>query len=250
MSRPTGTAGTTRPGEPPLADLRSLEEAIGHSFRDPQLLRQALTHRSYRHAHPEVAPAANERLEFLGDAIFHFVVADELYEAFPDAPEGRLTSLRAALVRTESLAAVAEELNLAGYLRVSRGESTIDGRGRQSILADTLEAVVAAVYKDAGITRARAVVRKLLRPRLAGAEGAAANAKGQLQEAIQAAEAVTPFYRVVERSGPVHATEFVVEVLAGDRVLGRGRGIGKRQAEQRAAEQALASLAPQDGEAS
>jgi ribonuclease III len=252
MPRATGTAvkaGTARPAEPPAADLRSLEEAIGHTFRDPLLLRQALTHRSYRPIDPKNGVPANERLEFLGDAIFHFVAADELYEAFPDAPEGRLTSLRAALVRTESLAALAEELDLAGYLRVSRGESTIDGRGRQSILADTLEAVVAAVYKDAGITRARAVVRKLLRPRLAAAEGAAANAKGRLQEAIQAAEGVTPFYRVVERSGPVHATEFVVEVLAGDRVLGRGQGVGKRQAEQRAAEHALAALAHQAGAA-
>ena len=128
-------------------------------------------------------------------------------------------------------------------MRVSRGESTIDGRGRQSILADALEAVFAAVYKDAGLASARAVVRRLIRPRLALTDPLAGNAKGRLQETIQAAEGVTPFYRVVERSGPVHAAVFTVEVLAGERVLGRGQGLGKRQAEQRAAEQALAGQA-------
>jgi ribonuclease-3 len=229
------------------ASPSALEAALGHAFRDPALLLQALTHRSYRHEHPADDVPANERLEFLGDAILHFLVADELYETYPDSPEGRLTTLRASLVRTESLAAIAEGLGLAGFLRVSRGESTIDGRGRQSILADALEAVVAAVYKDAGVTRARAVVRRLLRPRLAAADPGATNTKGLLQEAIQAAEGVTPFYRVVERSGPVHATEFVVEVVAGSRILGRGQGVGKRQAEQRAAEQALAGLAESPG---
>ncbi len=228
---------------PPLEDFSPLEEALGYTFRDSSLLRQALTHRSYAHEHPHAGVPVNERLEFLGDAIFHFLAADELFEAFPEAPEGQLTTLRAALVRTESLAAMAEDLALAGFVRVSRGESTIDGRGRQSILADALEAVVAAVYKDAGLTAARAVVRRLLRPRLATAgTGAAANVKGRLQEWIQATEGVTPFYRVVEQSGPVHTAEFLVEVVAGDRVLGRGRGVGKRQAEQRAAEQALAEL--------
>ena len=220
-------------------ETSALEAALGHVFRDPLLLRQALTHSSYHHEHPQDEVPANERLEFLGDAVFHFVAADVLYDAFPDAPEGRLTTLRAALVRTESLAAIAEDLDLAPYLRVSRGESTIDGRGRQSILADALEAVIAAVYKDAGLTRARTVVQRLLTPRIAAADPAAGNAKGRLQETIQAAEGITPFYRVVERSGPVHATEFVVEVVAGDRVLGSGQGIGKRQAEQRAAEHAL-----------
>jgi ribonuclease III len=228
-------------------ETTTLEAALGHVFRDRSLLRQALTHRSYHHEHPADDVPANERLEFLGDAVLHFVAADLLYDAFPEAPEGHLTTWRAALVRTESLAAIAEDLDLARYLRVSRGESTIDGRGRQSILADALEAVIAAVYEDSGITRARLVVRRLLRPRMALADPATANAKGRIQEAIQAAEGVTPFYRVVERSGPVHATEFVVEVVAGDRVLGRGQGIGKRQAEQRAAEHALDRLAAAGG---
>ncbi|HEX2037864.1 MAG TPA: ribonuclease III [Chloroflexota bacterium] len=228
---------------PQPEDLRPLEAALGYTFRDRQRLRQALTHRSYRPDPGQDTAATNERLEFLGDAILHFVAADEVYDKFPAAPEGRLTAMRAALVRTETLAAIAEELSLATYVRVSRGESTIDGRGRQSILADAFEAVVAAIYKDAGLTKARAVVRRLLRPRLTAIDAdATINVKGKLQEAIQAAQGVTPFYRVVDQSGPVHATQFVVEVVAGDRILGRGRGIGKRQAEQRAAEEALAGL--------
>ena len=230
---------------PPDQDLRRLEEALGLRFRDPTLLRRALTHRSYAHERPEAAAETNERLEFLGDAIFHFVVADELYHRYPEAPEGWLTASRAALVCAPGLASLAEEIGLAAHVRVSRGEDIIDGRGRQRILADAMEAVVAAVYQDAGLEPAHEVVRRLIRPRLADvvAQHGAANVKGRLQELIQATEGVTPFYRVIERHGPVHAEEFVVEVVAGDRVLGRGAGIGKRRAEQEAAREALAALA-------
>ncbi|MBI3970020.1 MAG: ribonuclease III [Chloroflexi bacterium] len=229
-------------------ELRLLEEALGHQFRDRSILVQALTHRSFVHEHPEGGKHTNERLEFLGDAIFHFVVADEVFNAYPDAPEGTLTALRASLVCTPGLAAIAEDLGLARFVRVSRGEATIDGRGRQSILADALEAVVAAVYRDAGLEAARDLVRRLVRPRIpiAAAQSGTSNAKGRLQEIVQAIEGVTPVYRVRERSGPVHAEHFVVEVVAGDRVLARGEGQGKRFAEQQAARAALASLAYDD----
>ena len=221
-----------------------LEAALGYQFAESELLQQALTHRSYIYEHPEAGAATNERLEFLGDAIFHFVVADELFQRFPNAPEGELTALRAALVCAPALAEVAESLDLATHIRASRGEATLGGRGRQSILADALEAVVAAVYRDRGYKAARALVRRLVAPRIAHAAQAQtrANVKGRLQERVQAAEGVTPFYRVVERSGPVHAEQFVVEVVAGERVLGRGAGLGKRQAEQHAAREALLAL--------
>lgn len=226
---------------PPEHKLQALEQALGVTFRSPKLLQQALTHRSYVHEHPQQGSSTNERLEFLGDAIFHFVVADELYDRYPDAPEGPLTALRAAVVCAASLAKIAEGLDLASYVRVSRGEATIDGRGRQSILADALEAVIAAVYRDAGIDQVREVVRRLIAPHLAdtAALDNTSNVKGRLQELVQATEGVTPFYRVVERSGPVHAEQFIVEVVAGERVLGRGEGVGKRQAEQHAARHAL-----------
>ncbi len=226
------------------ADLARLEAALGHSFTDQELVRRALTHRSFAYEHPEAGEATNERLEFLGDAIFHFVVADELFERFPEAPEGGLTALRAALVCAPALAEIAESLKLGDHIRASRGEATLGGRGRQSILADAVEAVVAAVYRDGGYAAARALVRRLVAPRIGKAtqDRGQANVKGRLQERIQASEGVTPFYRVVERSGPVHAEEFVVEVVAGDRVLGRGAGLGKRQAEQRAAREALLTM--------
>ena len=225
-------------------DVHRLEEALGHRFASSELLAQALTHRSYLYEHPDAGELNNERLEFLGDAVFHFLVADELFTRFPNAAEGELTALRAALVCTPSLAAIAEDLDLAIYIRASRGEATLEGRGRQSILADTLEAVVAAVYRDAGAVAAQHVVRRLIVPRIEGAaaQRVLANAKGRLQERVQALEGLTPFYRVVERSGPVHAEHFVVEAVAGERVLGRGTGLGKRQAEQAAARQALAAL--------
>jgi ribonuclease-3 len=224
--------------------VERLEDALGHRFATPDLLAQALTHRSYLYEHPDAGELNNERLEFLGDAIFHFVVADELFVRLPAAAEGELTALRAALVCTPSLAAIAEDLDLARFIRASRGEATLEGRGRQSILADALEAVVAAVYRDAGTAAVQDLVRRLIVPRIEGAaaQQVLANAKGRLQERVQATEGLTPFYRVVERSGPVHAEHFVVEALAGERVLGRGAGLGKRQAEQAAARHALAAL--------
>jgi ribonuclease-3 len=228
---------------PDTRDLRPLEAALGLTFRNPDLLRQALTHRSYVHEHPETGGETNERFEFLGDAILHFVAADELFHRYPEAPEGRLTTLRAALVSTVSLAAIAESLHLDRYVRVSRGEATLEGRGRRSILADALEAVLAAVYLDAGLETAHALARQLLRQRMEEAlRLSEENVKGRLQEVVQATQGVTPFYRVVERAGPEHAEQFVVEVVAGNRVLGRGQGLGKRQAERAAARRALASL--------
>jgi ribonuclease-3 len=234
----------------PRDDLDPLETALGHAFRDRSLLVQALTHRSYLHEHPETATGSNERLEFLGDAVLHFLVAEALYVRFPDDDEGHLTARRASLVCTASLAAIAESLSLAAYVRSSRGEATIDGRGRPSILADTLEALIAAVYRDAGIDAARRLVLRLVEPLLAAAPWVAArgNVKGRLQELIQARWGLTPFYRVVERSGPDHAERFMVEVVAGEQVLGQGAGIGKRDAEQAAARAALSGLGGENGE--
>ena len=221
-----------------------LERALGLTFHDPQLLVQALTHRSWAHEHPDEEEANNERLEFLGDAIFQFFVADLLFQHFPDEPEGKLTAMRAGLVSTESFAEIGESLGLAEHVRASRGEATIGGRGRQSIVAGSLEAVVAAAYIDAGLDEARALVHRLIEPRIerAAREAPRLNVKGRLQELIQAQRSQTPEYRVVSSSGPVHAQCFKVEVVARDDVLGRGEGLGKRAAEQRAAAAALDAL--------
>lgn len=221
-----------------------LERALGLTFKDPALLEQALTHRSYVHEHPEAGSETNERLEFLGDAIFQFLVAETLYRAFPDAPEGRLTAARAALVSTDGFAAVGESLNLAPEIRASRGEAALEGRGRLSILAGCVEAIVAAAYLDQGLDSTRALVDRLIGPHIQSAmeKADAGNVKGRLQELIQGSRGQTPVYRIVERSGPVHEERFVIEVVIGDEVLGTGEGIGKRQAQQRAARAALAHL--------
>ncbi|MGI8423250.1 MAG: ribonuclease III [Chloroflexota bacterium] len=229
----------------PRGSPESLERALGHSFKDPVLLEQALTHRSYVHEHPDEEVATNERLEFLGDAIFQFFVSDVLYRRFPEYPEGQLTALRAAVVSTFSFTAVGETLDLADHVRVSRGEASLDGRGRPSILAGCVESLVAAVYLDAGSAAARGLVERLLDPRIEAAVGAGGllNVKGQLQELLQAQRGITPTYRVVNRSGPDHARRFLVEVLAGQEALGSGEGVGKREAENHAARAALSRLA-------
>jgi ribonuclease III len=228
----------------------TLERALGVAFENARLLEQALTHRSYIHEHPEAGAETNERLEFLGDAIFQFLIADLLYQRFPEAAEGTLTVLRQALVSTESFASVGETLGLASAVRASRGEATLRGRGRASILAGCVEALVAAVYLDRGLDTAREVVSRLLEPRLESVlrDETPINVKGRLQE-ILAQRGEAPEYRVVERSGPSHAEKFVVEVVAGKRVLGRGEGVGKRQAEHRAAREALAAIESRDGAA-
>ena len=159
-------------------ETTTLEAALGHVFRDPSLLRQALTHRSYHHEHPADVVPANERLEFLGDAVFHFVAADVLYDAFPEAPEGYLTTWRRRSCAPRASPPSPRAWTSPATSGSTPGESTIDGRGRQSILADALEAVIAAVYKDSGITRARLVVRRLLRPRMALADPATAERQG------------------------------------------------------------------------
>ena len=225
----------------------TLERALGYTFTDPALLQQALTHRSYVHEHPDEPAETNERLEFLGDAIFQFFVSDAIFRRFPAYAEGQLTALRAAVVSTRSFASVGDRLGLAEHVRVSRGEAALEGRGRASILAGCLEALVAAVYLDAGRSgpdQARALVERLMADRIDAveAEDEPINVKGRLQELVQARRGITPVYRVVDHDGPDHARRFEVEVLAGDEALGRGRGIGKREAENSAARAALATL--------
>lgn len=235
-----------------VPDEADLARLLGVRFRDPTRLTEALTHRSYLHDHPATATGANERLEFLGDAILQFVVAEMVCARFPLAAEGELTALRALLVSTAALADVAERLGLDRFIRASGGEGSLAGRGRARILAGTVEAIVAAVHLDGGIRGARAVAMRLLRPRLAAAatDLHTANVKGRLQEHVQAETGTTPRYVIVRRDGPVHAERFHVEVRAADRVLGEGEGTGKRAAEHAAARDALARLFPRYASAS
>jgi ribonuclease-3 len=213
-------------------------------FRNPDLLRYALTHRSYLNEHPEIADEDNERLEFLGDAVLDFVVGDWLYRRFPEFAEGRLTSLRAAVVRTEMLGEFANRLKLGRQLHLGKGEAETGGRARQSLLADAFEAVIGALYLDQGLP----AVRQLLEPLLTDtidrivSEQSDRDPKSLLQEWTQAERSITPHYRTVSATGPDHAKWFTVDVYLDEEVVGRGEGSSKQIAAQAAAAEALRKL--------
>lgn len=224
-----------------LPSLAVLEHLVGYRFAAPELLVEAMTHRSYVHEHSGPGIVSNERLEFLGDAVLALLSAQLLFELFPAAPEGELTAMRAALVRASTLADLARRLDLGLSLRLGKGEDLTGGRARALLLASALEAVIGAVYRDGGLDAARSFLdpwlreyaRELAHPRRYKDD------KSLLQEAAQARLGLTPTYRVVASEGPAHDPRFVVEVLVGEHALARGEGRSKRQAEQEAARLAL-----------
>ncbi len=224
--------------------LEEFQQRLGHSFADGNLLRQALTHASFGHEKRQRLPD-NQRLEFLGDAVLQLAVTSELYRRFPELTEGRLTVLRARLVNRHHLQSVAEELGLGEHLILGRGEENSQGRQRGSILADAMEAVLGAVYSEAGWEGARAIILRLLEPSLAAiSDGGdvAANPKGSLQEKLQADGEHPPAYRCLSETGPAHARIYEVVVEWQGRELGRGQGASKKEAETRAAQAALDGL--------
>ena len=227
-----------------LADLAALQQALGISFNDPSLLEQALVHSSYVNENPDVAPASNERLEFLGDAVLGLIVAEKLYQDFPHSAEGEMTRLRAALVRGSTLARVARSIGLGDYLSLGRGEETSGGRRKPANLAGALEAMIAAVFLDQGSIITGKVILKLFDKELqrVASQGARVDYKSRLQELIQAREQRAPTYRLVEAAGPYHDRRFTVEVRVGGTVLGKGSGKNKKLAETEAARAALEQL--------
>ena len=231
-------------GAGPRRPLKALQESLGYHFENEDLLRNALTHKSYLHAVPDAPGGSNERLEFLGDSVLGFIVSTDLFLANPATAEGQLTTWRGALVRLTTLAKVADPLELGEYMYMSRGEETAGGRARGSNLGRAVEALLGAVYLDGGMDAARGVWHAIL-----GESGLehieqtlAADYKTQLQQYTQATMHVTPSYRLVDTSGPDHAKLFRVAVLAGDRELAKGMGTNKQSAEQAAAEAALQAL--------
>ena len=237
-----GAAGSSTAGADHGA-AADLERRLGLTFKDPSLLELALTHRSYAYEHD--VTETNERLEFLGDAILNLCVTDLLYARFPTYLEGDLAKLRASLVSEPALATVAGELNLGESIRLGRGESQSGGRGKPSIKADALEAVLGAVYLDGGITSIRRLVKRLFGSRIEDAVGKEIpkDAKTRLQEIVTRAHGILPRYRVTG-SGPDHAKEFRAEVFVNDEFRGAGEGRSKKEAEQAAAAQALLVLEP------
>lgn len=224
-----------------MTDIHAFAELIGIQFNDYSLLLRALTHRSYVNENQGVVVEDNERLEFLGDAVIDFVVAAYLYHHFPEMQEGDLTSLRAALVRSETLAEFARQSDIGDYLQLGYGEAESGGRERIPILCATFEAVVGAIYLDQGL----AVVEQWLPPLLAPtlkkiiAESLHKDAKSEFQVWAQARFNATPVYRVVKAIGPDHDKLFTVEARVGDAVWGVGEGRSKQAAAQAAATEAL-----------
>ncbi|MBN1886705.1 MAG: ribonuclease III [Thermoflexales bacterium] len=214
------------------------------AFQDTSLLKRALTHRSYVNENFELGLEDNERLEFLGDAVLDFASAVWLYNRFPEASEGRLTRLRAALVKTEMLAEFAAQVNLAEHIMVGKGERESGGQKRINLLADAFEAVVGALYLDQGME----AVQRLIEPLFALATEHVVladlerDAKSTLQEWSQAERGQTPRYRTVSASGPDHAKVFAVEVCIGSQAVGRGEGSSKQVATQAAAADAIRRL--------
>jgi len=227
-----------------LADLAALQQTLGISFDDLSLLEQALVHSSYVNENPGFALTSNERLEFLGDAILGFIIAEELYQRFPQFSEGEMTKLRSSLVRRDALSRMARAISLGNYLYLGRGEEASGGRRKPANLARALEAVIAAIFFDKGLAATRDFVLRSVNQELnkALSQGAEADYKSRLQELIQARHQQTPAYEVIEATGPDHARMFTVEVRVGDTVLGRGSGKSKKAAEAEAARSALAQL--------
>jgi ribonuclease III len=228
------------PAAPP-ARPAELAARLEVHLDDLALLEQALTHRSWAFENGGVDP--NERLEFLGDAVLALVVTDEIFHAHPDEQEGRLAKVRSAAVKTGSLADIARDLELGRFVKLGRGEAATGGADKDSILADTLEAVLGAVYLDRGFATAYDLVQRLFAARLdeLAGRGAALDYKTALQELAAARFESLPRYEVSD-TGPDHAKTFTAQVAVDGRVLGHGEGRSKKEAEQRAAREAYRHL--------
>ncbi len=224
--------------------LERFEAHTGLCFQDKTLLQRALTHRSCLNENPDFPLADNERLEFLGDAVLDFLVAEFLYHRFPEQREGPLTNMRAALVRRDTLARFARQMDLGQYLLMGRGEEESGGRWRPATLCAAFEAIVGALYLDQGQDAVEAFIRPFIEPELNDVLREALNkdAKSRLQEWSQAHLQATPHYYTVAERGPDHAKEFTVQVVIDGVVYGEGEGQSKQSAAQAAAEAALEYL--------
>jgi ribonuclease-3 len=227
-------------------DYASLEARLGHHFRRVGLLETALTHKSFLNERPSPGREDNERLEFLGDAVLDLAIGHLLMEAHPGRSEGELSKTRAQIVNEQGLAEVALGLGLGEWLFLGRDEEQTGGRHKASLLADACEAVIAAVYLDAGFDAALAMVRNLFAERVGAAlRAGGSDFKTRLQERVQGELRLQPRYQVVGTEGPDHDKTFEVAIHVGERELARATGKSKKEAEQRAAERALGLL---DGE--
>jgi ribonuclease III len=227
--------------------IDDVAEALGYRFRDPDLLAEALTHRSFRNERPHLAPRDNERLEFLGDAVIDLVASLLLFETHPGAPEGELTRRRADLVCEPALTEMAREVAIGPALRLGRGEEASGGRHKPRLLASALEACMGAVYLDGGYEAALVTGKHLLAVHLHAPTPGANDHKSRLQEVTQGMGRGTPAYRLVRTEGPDHDRRFHVAIHLGDDLLAEAEGRSKLEAEQAAARQALTHWPARNG---
>jgi ribonuclease-3 len=222
-------------------EKKEFEKRIKYSFKNENLLQEALTHRSYLNEHAEWKLPHNERLEFLGDAVIELVITEELFNRYPDNEEGWMTSVRAALVNYVMLADVAREAGLDGAVLLSRGESKDMGRAREVILANAFESIVGAIYQDGGYVAAKKFINLFVTSRLSDVikNSLHVDAKSLLQEKVQASLKVTPVYKVLSSEGPDHKKVFVIGVYFGDKLIAQGSGQSKQDGEVDAAKKAL-----------
>jgi len=223
------------------SELAKFEKENGIVFKNKDTLREAFTHRSYLNESKEKGLSHNERLEFLGDAVLELVSTDYLFKKYPAEPEGNLTAYRAGLVNAVTLSDVAVNLKLADYLLLSKGEARDIGKARQYILANTIEAVIGAIYVDQGYDVAEKFIALHILPlvdEIVG-KGLWQDSKSAFQENAQEGDGITPAYRVIKESGPDHDKQFRVGVYLGDRLIAEGEGHSKQEAEQSAAKAAL-----------
>ncbi len=221
--------------------LEELEKKIGVNFKNPDLLKEAVTHRSYLNEKPSWPVPHNERLEYLGDAVLELAVSEMLYKKFPTDPEGQLTLLRAALVNYQMLSQVAVSINLDKFILMSKGEAKDTGKAREVILANAIEALIGAIYLDQGLPKINEFVEKFITVRLKEVlkNKTYKDAKSTLQEIIQEKLKVTPTYDVLEESGPAHQKIFKIGVFFGEKLIAQGEGTSKQEGETAAAKEAL-----------
>lgn len=227
-------------------NIDNLQKIIGVRFKDQSLLQKALVHRSFLNEPPGKKLSSNERLEFLGDAVLSYVISKWLYQEYPDYPEGHLTNIRSNLVKTESLAEIAQNLKIGEYLLLSKGEEKSGGSKNHSLLANTFEAIIGAIALDQGVDVADRLIRVMLLTRLEKTikSGEFKEYKSVLQEKLQAKIKQSPIYKTIKEEGPDHAKTFTIGAYAQDKLIATGTGKNKKGAEEAAAKNALEKISP------
>ncbi len=225
----------------PETKLEELEKQLKIKFKNKDILREAFTHRSYLNENTKWALPHNERLEYLGDAVLELVTTDFLFNKFPEKQEGELTSIRAALVNHTMLSNVAESLSLEKYILLSRGEAKDEGRAKEAIIANSVEALIGAIYIDQNYAKAEKFIKKYILDQLEEVleKELFIDAKSQLQEIVQEGQKLTPTYKILQEEGPDHDKEFIAAVFFGNKKIETGKGFSKQEAERDAAVNAL-----------